>query len=154
MLLCCWTIFVALLWNTVESVTDRTENSDTVSITRTKGLALQQIAEINAKITERQKAAARTACGSREDYKSFTQYSCWSLPVTPVEVLHTILLGSCKHILKVVMPKMTAQQKTEILARVRAFDMSGFQTRLYGNVCRYYQSFVGGILRHGPRSLY
>ena len=60
-----------------------------------------------------------------------------------MEVLHTLLLGTCKHILKILMPKFSAQQKREILARIRAFNTSGFNTKMYGNVCQYYQSFVG-----------
>lgn len=76
-------------------------------------MALQQIAQINA------------------------------LRSIPIEVLHTLLLGSCKHFLKDVMPKMSAQQKREIQARVRAFNPSGFSTKLHGSVCYYYQSFVG-----------
>eukprot|EP00731_Ephydatia_muelleri_P005893 Em0003g141a len=34
-------------------------------------------------------------------------------------------------------------QKREILARVRAFNTSGFRVKMYGNVCQYYQSFLG-----------
>ena len=48
-----------------------------------------------------------------------------------------------KNILKVIMPKMNAQTKREILARVSAFSQSGFTSKMYGNVCQYYQSFVG-----------
>ena len=60
-----------------------------------------------------------------------------------MEVLHTILLGTCKHILKILMPKLSSQQKREICARIRAFDTSGFNTKLNGNLCQYYKSFVG-----------
>lgn len=41
------------------------------------------------------------------------------------------------------MPKLSAQQKREILARIRAFNTSGFNTKMYDNVCQYYQSFGG-----------
>ena len=41
------------------------------------------------------------------------------------------------------MPKMSPHQKREIQARVRAFNTSGFSTKLHGSVCYYYQSFVG-----------
>ena len=40
------------------------------------------------------------------------------------------------------MPNMTAAQKREIQARLRAFNTSGFSTKLHGSVCYYYQSFV------------
>ena len=62
---------------------------------------------------------------------------------TPVEVLHTMGLGAIKYLLKELMPKMNARQKKEILARLRAFNTSGMQVKLYGNVCQYYQSFLG-----------
>ena len=60
-----------------------------------------------------------------------------------METLHTIILGSCKYLLKSFMSKRTAQEKKEILARISAFNTSGFSVRMYGNVCHYYQSFVG-----------
>ena len=41
------------------------------------------------------------------------------------------------------MPDFTHDQKTEILALIKAFNMSGFTTKMYGNVCYYYNSFVG-----------
>ena len=53
----------------------------------------------------------------------------------PVEVLHTILLGLCKYFLKEVMPRLSKAQKKELLARIRAFNLSGFQDKVHGNVC-------------------
>ena len=61
----------------------------------------------------------------------------------PVEVLHTLLLGTCKHILKIMMPEFSPKIRKEILARIKAFNTSGFSTKMYGNVCQYYNSFVG-----------
>ena len=53
-------------------------------------------------------------------------------------------LGIAKYLLKDVMPQMSAMQKKEILARIRAFHTSGFKVKLYGNVCVYYKhSFLG-----------
>ena len=40
-------------------------------------------------------------------------------------------------------PKLSGDQKDEILARIRAFSYSGFRVRLLGNVIRHHQSFVG-----------
>ena len=62
---------------------------------------------------------------------------------TPVETLHTILLGPYKYLLKVTIPKFSKVQKAEILARIRAFNFSGFRVKLVGNVIQYHQSFVG-----------
>ena len=62
---------------------------------------------------------------------------------SPVETLHTILLGICKYLLKSFMPIMSKTQKKKINARISAFHTSGFTVKMYGNVCYYYQSFVG-----------
>ena len=51
--------------------------------------------------------------------------------------------GMCKYLLKEQMPLMSAKQKCEILAHLRAFNTSGFKVKLYGNVCVYYDSFLG-----------
>lgn len=61
----------------------------------------------------------------------------------PLEVLHTIVLGACKYLLQNIMSVLSARQKEEVLARVRAFNTSGFKVKMYGNVCRHYKSFVG-----------
>ena len=62
---------------------------------------------------------------------------------TPIECLHTILLGPYKYLLHITMQKVSQQHKKEILARISVFDYSGFERRLTGNVCRYHKSFVG-----------
>lgn len=62
---------------------------------------------------------------------------------TPVESLHSILLGPYKYLLKSTIPLLSDTQKEEVNARIRAFSYSGFQVRLHGNVIRYHQSFVG-----------
>ena len=63
--------------------------------------------------------------------------------ITPIETLHTILLGPYKYLLKTTIPKLSVRQKDEVLARIRAFNFSGFRVRLIGNVVRYHKSFVG-----------
>ena len=62
---------------------------------------------------------------------------------TPVETLHTILLGPYKYLLKVTIPTLNATQKQEILARMTAFNYSGFDGRVLGNVVHRHKSFVG-----------
>lgn len=61
----------------------------------------------------------------------------------PLEILHTVLLGVCKYVLLETMSALSKTQKDEILARVKAFDTSGFHVKMYGNVCRQSKSFVG-----------
>ena len=60
-----------------------------------------------------------------------------------METLHTILLGPYKYLLKKVMPTLNARQKKEVLARKAAFNYSGFDGKVLGNVVHHHQSFVG-----------
>ena len=60
-----------------------------------------------------------------------------------METLHTILLGPYKYLLKVTIPRLSGQEKQEVLAKMRAFNYSGFDGRVFGNVIRHHQSFVG-----------
>ena len=41
------------------------------------------------------------------------------------------------------MQERNQHEKKEILARMAAFPYSGFSVRVTGNICYYYQSFVG-----------
>lgn len=62
---------------------------------------------------------------------------------TPVETLHTILLGPYKYLTRVVMGQLNNAQKMEVLARMQAFKYSGIKGRVYGCITKYYGSFVG-----------
>ena len=61
----------------------------------------------------------------------------------PVETLHTVLLGCCKYMIRSFMDSISTKQKKEILALLAAFPCSGLTTRITGNICYYYKSFVG-----------
>jgi hypothetical protein len=60
-----------------------------------------------------------------------------------VETLHTILLGPYKYLLKVAISGLTMPQKQEVLARMSAFNYSGFDGKVLGNTVFHHQSFVG-----------
>lgn len=60
-----------------------------------------------------------------------------------METLHTILLGPYNYLLKVTIPRLTGQEKQEVLAKMNAFNYSGFDVKVFGNVIRHHQSFVG-----------
>ena len=58
-------------------------------------------------------------------------------------VAYSSLKTIYKYLLKTTIPKLSAEQKTEILARIRDFNYSGFGCRVIGNVIYNHQSFVG-----------
>ena len=60
-----------------------------------------------------------------------------------METLHTILLGPYKYLLKEVMSRLSQHQKVEILARMAAFNYSGINGKVLGNIVYHHQSFVG-----------
>ena len=61
---------------------------------------------------------------------------------TPVEALHTILLGCCKYMLREYMERRTPQHKKEIMARIRAFPGCAMTCRVSSNIS-YFKSFIG-----------
>ena len=153
------------MWYFIPLQTTRTENPDIVCALRSKEEALQQMAVIKLQCTEQEKIEMRKSFGLREDenpllymYPSLLTSTSMCKEFSgdytnnfnksinrciPVEMLHTQLLGTCKHILKIIMPEFSPKIRKEILARIKAFNTSGFSTKLYGNVCQYYNSFVG-----------
>ena len=62
---------------------------------------------------------------------------------TPVEYLHTILLGPYKYLTASLMNRLTTKEKQEIKARLVAFDFAGFDKKLSTSICQHYQSFNG-----------
>lgn len=61
---------------------------------------------------------------------------------TPVEVLHTVLLGTAKYMVRDFMDKRSSTEKKGILARVSAFPYCGFSVRVNGNICYHFKAFM------------
>eukprot|EP00731_Ephydatia_muelleri_P001801 Em0001g1801a len=123
---------------------DRTGDPYVICEKRCKCRAVEQMSEIKAQRTEDAKIEKRKEYGLREDDNPLLDIPADIYDDSlPVEVLHTLGLGACKYLLKETMPTLRPWQKREILARVRAFNTSGFRVKMYGNVCQYYQSFLG-----------
>lgn len=54
-----------------------------------------------------------------------------------MECLPTILLGPVKYFLKELMDRLMPKDKDEIIARITAFDFSGFSMKINGSsICR------------------
>ena len=62
---------------------------------------------------------------------------------TPLEVLHTVLLGPYKYLLKALMKRLSGEEKKQLLARLGSFNYSGMESRITGNICYHHKSFVG-----------
>ena len=62
---------------------------------------------------------------------------------TPIEVLHTILLGLEKYLLNQTMKSLNADGKKKLKAKIESFDFSAFEQKVPGNMARTYGSWVG-----------
>ena len=70
-------------------------------------------------------------------------YVSISFSSTPVEVLHTLLLGPYKYLLRALMSRLSSAQRMEVLACISSFSSSGFDMHLSWNIAKYYKWFVG-----------
>lgn len=93
---------------------------------------------IKEKTTHKQKNEARTFYKLKEHFNPMFSLNVDLFRSSPVESLHTVLLGTCKYLLKSSMSSRNEQEKKQILARMSGFNYSGFSTKVYGNVCYYY----------------
>ena len=59
----------------------------------------------------------------------FTLSNIYIYSSTPVEALHTILLGPYKYLLHSLMGHVSSAQKEEIQARIESFNFSVFDTK-------------------------
>lgn len=62
---------------------------------------------------------------------------------TPIECLHTILLGPYKYLTAELMNRLTPREKLEIAAKIAVFPKSGFSSTLSPSLPRTFKSFHG-----------
>ena len=119
--------------------------------------------EIQSKHTAKEKAILKTKYGIKdtanpllelpldlhwyglinEKLQDLVKQSIFIHSSTPIETLHTILLGPYKYLLRSLMGRLNTAQKAELEARIESFDFSGFENKLSYNLCRHFRSFVG-----------
>ena len=67
---------------------------------------------------------------------------------TPIECLHTILLGPYKYLLAELMERLKPEEKKRIEARIEDFPHSGLPHKLYPNsIVKHFKSLHGGDLK-------
>lgn len=98
---------------------------------------------ITDETTKTSKNSLGTHYGMNDNHNPLFDLSVDLFRSTPVEALHSLLLGCCKYMLREFMEHRSSKEKKEILARVKSFPYCGFSTRITGNICYYYKSFVG-----------
>lgn len=62
---------------------------------------------------------------------------------TPIEILHTVLLGPVKYLLSSTIKAFSQDEKDKLHARIGSLDMSSFPAKIRGNITRNYGSYVG-----------
>lgn len=128
-------------------------NSGSVGDPRTKLQAEKQLKIIRQQTTTKAKKEKSTMYGLRDVfntlhdlsldvYQYVTKFFCYyifhdNFRSSPVECLHTILLGPVKYFLKELMERLTPQEKDLIVNRINSFNFSGIQNKINGNsICR------------------
>lgn len=122
---------------------------------------MEKIDAIKKAPTENQKARLRTEFGLKETYNpifllsvdpyrylmnrmmSLSPNSACVFRATPIESLHTILLGPYKYLLKDLISSLNKSEKSKFLALVNAFDYTGLDVKITGNIIYHHKSFVG-----------
>ncbi|KAL5460040.1 hypothetical protein EMCRGX_G033453 [Ephydatia muelleri] len=122
---------------------DKHSNPDIVGDERTLEKCLTQMASIRSQRTAEKTYEMQTLYGLKA-----VDNPMLSIGFNPFMFGYTIgsasyiLLGLAKYMLKQFMPQLTNRMKEEVLARVNAFPHSGLRSKMFGNVCHYYNSFV------------
>jgi hypothetical protein len=85
------------------------------------------------------------------NYSPLTRLCCINIRVnivlflfskTPIEILHTILLGPVKYLLSSTIKSLNQREKDQLHAKISALDLSAFAANLRGNITRNYGSYT------------
>lgn len=120
------------------------ENGTQLQVLRTEAYITESIQMIQQCQNENQRKRARKESGVTEKESAFDSlFSFRGYTKTPVEILHTILLGPVRYLLKATIQSLSTEQKSQMHAKVTALDMKPFSRCIKGNITRNYGSYVG-----------
>ena len=60
-----------------------------------------------------------------------------------MELLHILLLGSYKYLVRAKMAKLSQKERAELSARISAFSTSGRIKKMFTDIAKHYKSFIG-----------
>eukprot|EP00731_Ephydatia_muelleri_P020757 Em0013g484a len=122
---------------------DVTTGLHSIGCLRNKPDTLCQIARIRSARTQKEMKQLQKEFGVSAKPNPLLELFIDLHRCTPVEVLHTLLLGPFKYLFRDMMGRLTTVQRKEIQARISSFSFSGFDMKLSRNVAKYFKSFVG-----------
>eukprot|EP00731_Ephydatia_muelleri_P014532 Em0008g252a len=122
---------------------DVTTGLHSIGCLRNKPDTLCQIARIQSARTQKEMKQLQKEFGVSAKPNPLLELFIDLHRCTPVEVLHTLLLGPYKYLFRDLMGRLTTVQRKEIQARISSFSFSGFDMKLSRNVAKYFKSFVG-----------
>mgnify|MGYP001549211024 CR=1 FL=1 len=126
--------------DSAEDVADRRVKGDTLRIVcELRNLALDENASNQDIQNLRRQHGIKETCPVFFELKSIDMHKH-----TPVESLHTFLLGMVKYLTRDTFEHyIYGAQKKNIYAFIETFDFSSFGRRLLGNFVKHHKSFVG-----------
>eukprot|EP00731_Ephydatia_muelleri_P004904 Em0002g1080a len=122
---------------------DANESSDMIAELRTKASSMVEFAKISF-ANGSAKAELKTLSGLCDMPTPILKLTLDPYQGTPLEALHTLVLGPLKYFLHDVMSRLTKKEKEQMQAFMNAFDYSGFEViPKPKRICNYSGSLVG-----------
>ncbi|CAB3984659.1 Hypothetical predicted protein [Paramuricea clavata] len=120
------------------------ENAFQLGQPRTDIVVKSTVAQINNCRSERAKIMVQRDTGVSERGGQFDILKTFeACKQTPIEILHTILLGCEKYLLAKTMKTLSPANKKKVSARIKSFDFAPFPQKLVSNIPKTYGSLVG-----------